>query len=227
MMPFEKKIEFLGNKMHVLPVLLCIVLAIAGCAGSVSQSRTDAPINNKFSLPGVEFCQVPDPEVPSSAFDIFHSETDEDSGYWVRYQCKQSCPDWRQCLVPAYSVDKGELLMNGRQPDEAKQSLAFIIDGMGGHIALSKDGNKTVFIHTGVGGTRYYAKPAATLEQRSFARTVMMRWEKGYTSPVVQPPFTHAVTWGWYSRTSRKASNIKELNKRWCRIRISSLFVFI
>jgi hypothetical protein len=203
--------------MHFLPVFLCIVLATAGCASNSSKKQADAHVSSSSStsdLPGVEFCQVPDPEVPSSAFDIHHSETKKDSGYWVRYQCKQSCPDWRQCLVPAYSADKGELLINGRQPDEAKQALAFVIDGMGGHIALTKGGNKTVFIHTGAGGTRYYAKPAATLEQRSSAKTVMMRWEKGYTASVVQPPFTQPITWGWYSRTSGKASNIKELNKR-------------
>ena len=83
-----------------------------------------------------------------------------------------------------------------------------------GHLALSSDGNKTVFIHTGAGGTRYYIKPAEDLEKISSARTIMIRWEKGYTSPIVQAPFTSPVTWGWYSRTSEHPTNIKELNAR-------------
>ena len=67
---------------------------------------------------------------------MYQSETDEHSGYWVRYQCKQSCEDWRQCLVLAYSDDGGTLLSNGRDPDLPKQALAFVVDGMAGHLAF-------------------------------------------------------------------------------------------
>ena len=48
----------------------------------------------------------------------------------------------------------------------------------------------------------------------SSARTIMIRWEKGYTSPIVQPPFTSPITWGWYSRTSDEPTNIKKLSAR-------------
>jgi len=165
-------------------------------------------------LPEVQFCVVPDPLVPSSAFDIFHSEPQGRSGYWVRYTCKQICNDWHQCLVPAYSDDHGTLIPNGRHPETPKQALAFVVDGMGGHLALSSDGEKTVFAHTGAGGTRYYSEPMEKLEKKSSARTVMVRWEKGYTASIFQPPFAAPVTWGWYSRTSEKPTNIRELNKR-------------
>jgi hypothetical protein len=166
------------------------------------------------ALPEITFCQSPNPQVPSEAFNFRRSESQGASGYWVNYSCKQSCTDWQNCLVPAYSNDNGKLLVNGRQPSLAKQALAFVVDGMAGHIALSSDGEKNVFIHTGAGGTRYYARPAETLEKNSSARTLMMRWEKGYVSEIVQSPFSNPIGWGWYSRTSADETNIKDLNKR-------------
>jgi len=204
-------------KIFSLFFLFCILINFSACSNQTmhneDQVDTKVPVR-LHTLPGVTICAVPDPKVPSSAFELFHSETKEDSGYWVNYQCKKTCSDWQQCLVPAYSGDGGRLLVNGRNRGLAKQALAFVIDGMGGHLALSHDGEKTVFIHTGAGGTHYYDKPAETLEQKSFAHTVMVRWEKGYTSPIVQPPFTQPITWGWYSRTSVEATDIKQLNKR-------------
>jgi hypothetical protein len=195
--------------------LLCLMSSV-GCWGknSGSESMGEAATSVLDRLPEVTFCETPNPEVPSSAFELFQSESEGASGYWVRYECKQTCKDWRHCLVPAYADDHGELIPDGRQPDMAKQALAFVVDGMGGHIAISNEGGKTVFIHTGAGGTRYYLRPADTLEKMSSARTVMMRWEKGYTSPIVQAPFTQPITWGWYSRTSAEPTNIKELNSR-------------
>jgi hypothetical protein len=199
-------------------ILSMVLFAFLAACSSHATRKVDQPNptanNTDHSLPEVAFCVVPDPSIPSSAFNITHSESDGKAGYWVNYECKQSCENWRECLVPAYSDDNGILLTNGRDEELPKQSLAFIVDGMGGHLALSSDGEKTVFIHTGAGGTRYYSDPAFSLEQMSNANTVMMRWEKGYTSPLTQPPFPGLVSWGWYSRTSAEPTNIKELNKR-------------
>jgi hypothetical protein len=200
--------------------LFCILflgLNLTGCANQYlnnSATQNSSKPDYAETLPEVNLCVVPDPEVPSSAFNLYQSESQGKSGYWIRYQCKQECEDWKQCLVPAYSDDNGQLLTNGRKPGIVKQALAFVVDGMAGHLALSSDGNKTVFIHTGAGGTRYYIKPAESLERMSSAHTVMIRWEKGYTSPIVQPPFTSPITWGWYSRTSERPADIKELNQR-------------
>ncbi len=187
------------------------LFALSGCS---TNTKYENAAKGASSLPAITFCQSPNPQVPSEAFNFHRSESQGASGYWVNYSCKKICKDWKSCLAPAYSADNGKLLLNGRQPTVAKQSLAFVVDGMAGHIALSSDGEKNVFIHTGAGGTRYYAAPAETLEKRSLARTVMMRWEKGYVSEIVQSPFTSPVAWGWYSRTSAKQSNIKDLNKR-------------
>ena len=140
--------DFLG------PVLLCVAV------GPISVSAVASP-----GLPQITFCQIPDPQVPSSAFEIFQSGSSGASGYWVRYECKHPCQDWRQCLVPAYTEDHGDLIPDGREPDSAKQAMAFVVDGLGGHIAVSNDGDKTVFIHTGAGGTRYYLRPADGLEK--------------------------------------------------------------
>lgn len=188
-----------------------LLLGINGCSSNLKYENAE---KGTGSLPALSICQSPNPQVPSSAFNFSRSESQGAAGYWVNYSCKKTCTDWRSCLVPTYSHDNGKLLLNGRQPSLAKQSLAFVVDGMAGHIALSSDGEKNVFIHTGAGGTRYYAAPAETLEKMSSARTVMMRWEKGYVSETVQSPFTSPVAWGWYSRSSAEKTNIKDLNKR-------------
>ena len=115
------------NRLIVIALLL--LNGISGCVSERSRNEAGqaaVPENSNHGLPGVMFCIVPNPKVPSSAFDIYQSDTVEHSGYWVRYQCKQECSDWRHCLVPAYSDDEGQLLMNGRDADKAKQALAFV-----------------------------------------------------------------------------------------------------
>ena len=133
----------------------------------------------------VEICRVSDPKVPSSAFVVKRSDPvqrDKDywlKDYWMRYRCKEVCADWRQCQVPAYAQDDGDLMYHGRQPDLPKQSVAFVVDGMGGHLAYTTDGgDQTIFTHNGSGGIGYDPS-VALLEKRSPVNTVTMSWAMG------------------------------------------------
>lgn len=162
----------------------------------------------------VTFCRIPDPSVPSSAFEIFEAPPNERGDYWVRYTCREACSDWRDCTAPAHLQDGGEMIMHGRAPDRPKPALAFVVDDMGGHLVFSEDGDKTVFIHAGAGGTRHYAEVAEAVERHSDARTAMVRWDTGFVGDAVQPPFEEPVRWGWYSRTTPEGTTIPELNRR-------------
>ncbi|MEJ8566414.1 hypothetical protein [Elongatibacter sediminis] len=162
----------------------------------------------------VTICRVPDPANPSSAFEVFRSEPDDTGDYWVRYSCRESCDDWRACRVPAVMEDGGPAIMDGRDPGRQKSALAYVTGDMGGHLTLSADGDTTVFIHTGAGGTRYYAEVAADLERRSSARTAMVRWESGFVGEAVVAPFPAPVHWGWYSRSTPEGTTIPALNRR-------------
>ena len=163
----------------------------------------------------VEVCRVPDPKVPSSAFLIEQSDPlqkDEDywlQDYWMRYQCKEVCTDWRECQVPAYTQDGGEVIFHGRQPELPKQSIAFVVDGMGGHLAYTTDGGeKTIFTHGGAGGVGYDPS-VALLEQRGTMNTVTVSWAMGYA-----PPAQIQIPWGWYTRSSAAGERIPKLNRR-------------
>ena len=168
----------------------------------------------------VEICRVPEPEVPSSAFAIERSDpVQRDEGYWMkdywmRYSCKETCADWRQCQVPAYIWDNGELLYHGRQPDLPKQSVAFVVEGMGGHLAYSTDGgDKTLFNHGGGGGT-FHDPRVALLEQRSSVNTITMSWAMGFAPPDIPAPIPFPISWGWYTRQSADAERVPNLNRR-------------
>ena len=71
----------------------------------------------------ISICTIPNPEVPSSAFTIFNAEPNARNDYWVRYECKETCTEWQQCLAPAYLNDKGEPIMHGRHPELPKKAL--------------------------------------------------------------------------------------------------------
>ena len=163
----------------------------------------------------VEICEMPDPAVPSSAFNLTKSTPDEHGDYYVTYSCKQACNDWKQCLAPAHSDDGMPVMNQGRNPEDTKLALAYVVDDMAGHLVFTPDGNKTLLLHAGAGGTDFnFTEPVLELEKHLPVRTVMVRWEKGFTAPDFAPPFPFPINWGWYSRTSDEAGNVYELNKR-------------
>ena len=138
----------------------------------------------------VQICETPDPALPSSAFSLAKSAPGENGDYHVNYACRQACADWRECLVPAYKDDGMELLAQGRNPDQPKLALAYVVDDMAGHLALTPDGDKTVLLHSGAGGTDYrYAEYVLELERQAPVRSVMVRWEKRLYRAGFRPAF--------------------------------------
>ena len=159
-----------------------------------------------------QFCVVPDPQHPSSAFAINRGPNFGAAGHIVHYQCVEPCDDWRECQTPAYEEDGGRPLIHVRSPIQQKLALAFVIDGLGGHIAYSTDAvdaEKVLFVHQGGGGVTYYYQPTDQIEERSSYKTIMMRWEKGYRSVEID-----AVNWGWLTRSVEGPSLIPMLNRR-------------
>ena len=148
----------------------------------------------------LQICTVPNPRRPSSAFNISQSAADASGDYWVAYSCREACANWRQCQVPAYTGG-GRALMEGDAP---KQALAFVVDGMGGHLAFTtrQGGSKTVLLHTGIGGTSYMRSLSGQIEGAANAKVVMVRWESGFSG------------WGWFTRTSAPAARVPNVTRR-------------
>ena len=142
----------------------------------------------------VQICRVPNPHRPDSAFNVTKSKADRHGDYYVTWQCREPCADWRQCDIEARS---------GR--GVTRRALAFVVDGMGGHVAYttSQRGDETLLLHDGMGGTNYPQSLAEAIERRSDAATVMVRWEPGFKG-----------RWGWFTRTSAAASRIPAATRR-------------
>ena len=193
-----------------LGIFLAAMCLLLGCTVSVSEQEPAGSPNSPGSpsqvmelaaegqvmelAAEVEICRVPDPPHPDSAFIVTKSEVDRHGDYYMTWQCREPCDDWRGCDIAARSG-------NGA----ARRALAFVVDGMGGHMAYTTGhgGDKTLLLHGGMGGTNYPQFLAEALEQRSDVGTVMVRWEPGFKR-----------TWGWFTRTSAEASRIPDLTRR-------------
>ena len=175
-------------------VLLAAGFLLAAGAGQAATSQIRQLAGD------LQICTVPNPGSPASAFDISRSEANANGDYWVAYACKEACTNWRQCQVPAYTRG-GRALLQGDVP---KQALAFVVDGMGGHLAFpaGPSGSKTVLLHTGVGGVSYMRNLAGQIESSANAKAVMVRWETGFSG------------WGWFTRTSAPAARVPQLTRR-------------
>ena len=165
---------------------------IIAAAAQANVGAGPAAVNATLRLAGeLQICQMPDPRQPSSAFDIARSAADADGDYWVSYRCKAPCANWEDCQAPL-------------EGDAAKRSVAFVVDGMGGHLAFTagRSGAETVLLHTGVGGTYYMTSLAWQIENASDAKAVMVRWESGFSG------------WGWFTRTSAPATRVPNVTRR-------------
>ena len=174
---------------------LAFVLALNAGEGALADTRQVRQLAGDLQI-----CTVPNPRSPSSAFSISQSATDANGDYWVAYGCREACANWRQCQVPAYTRG-GRALMEGDAP---KQALAFVVDGMGGHLAFTtkQGGSKTVLLHTGTGGTNYMQSLSGQIEDTANAKVVMVRWERGFSG------------WGWFTRTSAPATRVPNVTRR-------------
>ena len=195
---------------HAGRVLLGLAVAMALAGGVEADDRRSAAELAEL----IEICRVPDPKVPSSAFVIDRSEPvqmDKDywlKDYWMRYRCKEVCADWRQCQTTSHNGYNGHVIYHGRQPDLPKQSVAFVVNGMGGHLIYTTEGNdKTLFAHGGGGGVGY-SPGIEFLERLGPVNTVFVSWEPGYA------PRGVFFRWGWYTRNSAEATRVPELNRR-------------
>ena len=230
---FKNK-QCLDSRRKTIGIMAGAALLLAACnnEGANNQQASEpaaappapaaeaAPADNAASdhiaalAANLEFCNIPDAQNPSSAFNIAEGEKNEVGDYYVRYTCKETCADWQQCQASSYS-SQGEAIMHGRNAELPKQALAFVVDGLGGHMSFSTDqtGDQTLVFHTGGGGTNYNAGLAEKLEQESTAGTVMVRWDDGFIMPP-NGPMPFKVGWGWYSRTSQEAARVPDLNIR-------------
>lgn len=163
----------------------------------------------------VRICALPDAQAPSSAFEVTKGEPDQHGDYWVRYACKQACADWRQCTAPAVQRNSGPELRHFRKPSLPKPSLAFVVDGMGGHLAFTADGFESeplMFIQHGGGGSYYPTGTADFLEHKAQVRTVMADWEDGFVFDIPWPPGWEG--WGYLTRTSAQPSSVPKMIAR-------------
>lgn len=174
-------------------------LALAVCAASACGAAAADLAEVRELAAELQICQPRDPQQPASAFDVVRGQTAADGDYWVAYRCKQVCVDWRSCQAPGYW--RGQPLLEG---DEPRAALAFVVGGMAGHLAFTtrQTGAKTVFLHDGVGGTRYMTNLARQIEAAANTQTIMVRWENGFRS------------WGWFTRPGPEATRVPALTRR-------------
>ena len=177
----------------VFCLALAGLLAVLGVGAAAAGSAAIVRLADNL-----QFCNIPNPQRPSSAFDMSRSAADANGDHWVRYRCKEACSDWTRCQAAAYTG--GGSALTGAP----KQALAFVVDGMAGHLAYTtqRGGDQTVLLHTGTGGTNYMQRLAGQIEGASNAKVVMVRWESGYAG------------WGWFTRTSAPAARVPNLTRR-------------
>ena len=188
------------------------LLAAALAAGAVhgAPAGTIPALAREISI-----CDVPDAATPSSAFHVEKGEPDANGDYWVRYRCREVCADWRECVAPAIQRSTGKPVHHFRQPALPKASVAFVVDGMGGHLAFSADGfeaDPLMFIQHGGGGSYYPTDTADFLEHKAHVRTAMADWEDGFVFDIPWPPGWEG--WGYLTRTVPPPADIPAMTRR-------------
>jgi hypothetical protein len=120
-------------------------------------------------LPAVQLCRVADSRALPAAF------VEHPAGDAMTYTCTEPCPDVASCAVglvdaqgPVLSARGGQMLV-----------LAFVVDGMGGHLVYTPDGDNVLVTHGGVGGTGLLHEFDLAVQARSTIKTFSLGWERG------------------------------------------------
>ena len=148
-------------------------------------------------------CEMTDPSDPDSAFEIERGAAKDVASRWVDHRCRKTCDRWQKCVTDAFDR-QGEPLISSR--GDARRQLAFVVDGMAGHLAFTTGGDKTVLFLYGGGGDRYPQAPARQLEAHSSARTVLLRWSPGHDD------FFFPL--GWLTRKSPQPADMRQQSRR-------------
>ena len=200
-------------KLPQIATLVAILLMpglFASCSSASSEGEQPSPearaasSPNASLLPALTVCEIPDPKDPASAFEIERGPAQDLASQWVAHACERPCERWQDCAAEAFDR-QGATIFSGRG-EIPKRQLAFVVDGMGGHLAFTSDGDKTVLFQHGGGGAMFPRRPANRLEQATTARTVMLRWAPGYRN------FFFPL--GWFTRNSPEPTDVRQQSRR-------------
>jgi hypothetical protein len=187
--------------------LLSIALLLPACQATDTSSTDPTPELADLAgavlsdaprvLPALQFCRVTNPANLTSAY-VTTQGTD-----WVSYACATPCADWTTCTFG---------LVNAQGPVRSSrgnlqiQGLAFVVDGIGGHLAFTPDGNDVVVTHAGSGGTSVFNAFDRQLQLISNLKTVSLGWEPGSMAI-----FNGA---GWFTRKSAQPTSVRAQTAR-------------
>jgi hypothetical protein len=168
--------------------IVMTVLALGSPAMAAATADGESERSEIKRVAEIRFCAIPDLNNPGSAFVVeTHGSPTDFQNYWAKYTCVQPCANWQNCAV-AVTDQSGAPVSTSR--GTPRKLLAFIVDGMGGFLKYSSDGNRTLAFQGGAGGTSYnYDAVVDALERQTHARTVQIEWAPGFV-------------WGWFTRTS-------------------------
>jgi hypothetical protein len=182
----------------ILPALLLMF-------GTMSYAATGKAAHSSGSaLPRIAFCQIPDPNTPTSAFEVKEQgDRNDEAHYWLTYSCRSPCRRWQACEADA-TDGNGKRMVTAR--GSRRLRLAFITDGMAGFLQFSSDGHATIAMHGGGGGTSYpFGNLVDALEKQTQVRTVEIAWADTFP-------------WGWFTRTSPEPRTVLDQSRRPARV---------
>ena len=202
-----------------------LLVAVVGCHSSTSEQAPDAPAAGSdaavdatvdaapSAVPAVAICApTSDPNTPALAFAPLPNPlpTDAAGFHYASYACAAPCSstDPLQCTHPAAEAGAAWTYTRPDASTHTKLALELVVDGMGAMIVFTPDGDKTLVLHAGSGGTNTDATPIARyFEATTSAKTAFVIWMTG--SSDVFPAGD-----GWWTRKDANAVDVPTQAKR-------------